>query len=143
MAIKAANANRYAAINVVWLYHFMSESPFIESLWSQYFASKPENFQTIAMIRTLNEEKCHMKLKKLADFLVANDRMVEAALVHSERLRIYMDTNCLEDAIKVLELSPIPFNYFDQTILDKLKQRLEANGSKFPISMERADKIET
>lgn len=136
MAIKVTKLNVYAPINVVWLYHFISESPFIESLWLQHFATQPKHFQTNAMLRILDAEKCHTKLEKFTNFLVTNDRLADAASVQNARLCIYLDANRFMDAINVLKTSSIPLKFVDQKILDELKQRSGANGITFPMSIE-------
>lgn len=136
MAIKVTKLNVYAPINVVWLYHLISESPFIESLWLQHFVTQPEHFQTNAMLRILDAEKCHTKLKKFTDFLVTNDRLADATSVQNARLRIYLDANRFVDAINLLETSSIPLKFVDRKILDELKQCSGANGITFPMSIE-------
>lgn len=137
MAIRAVNAKTYAPINVVWMYHFISESPFIESLWSQYFATEPDHFQTSAMLSILVEERSHSKLEQLACFLATNDRLDDAASVWNTQLRIHVDANCFAEAIKILETWSIPLKYIDRTILGEIRQHFEANGKTIPISIEQ------
>lgn len=119
MAIKAANVKIYAPLNVLWMYHFMLESPFIENLWFQHFATQPYRFQTNEMLQILEETKNHVKLKKIAEFLVKKDRLSEAANAINARLRAYVDADCFTEADEVLETAPIPLKFVDQTILNK------------------------
>lgn len=137
MAIKAASRNYFAPINVVWLYHFLCESPFIENLWLQHFAGQPEHFHTAAILRILDDEKCQLKLEKFSDFLITNNRSTDAASVQNARLRIYADGNCFTEAIKMLETSSIPIKLVDRKMLTDLRKRYEANGSTFPISFDQ------
>lgn len=132
MAIKATDVKIYAPINVVWMYHFMSESPFIESLWTQHFASQPEIFQTGAMLQILEEGKCHLKLRKFVDFLVANKRLTDAASVQNARLRNYVNENCFAEANQVVKTSVIPVNFLDQTLLDEVRQHSETSSTPNP-----------
>lgn len=137
MAIKAANVKIYAPINVIWMYHFMSESPFIENLWLQHFATQPERFQTNAMLQILEEGKSLAKLEKIIDFLVTKNRLRDAGCALVACLRIYVDTKCFTEATELLNTLPIPVDFVDPTILYELKQRFEANGRIFPIQLTR------
>lgn len=136
MAIRAYSAETYAPINVVWMYHFMSESPFIENLWSQYFSTEPEHFQTSAMLAILVKEKCHSKLEQFASFLVTNERLDDAASVQNAQLRIHVDKNCFAEAMRILETSSIPLKFIDRQILGEIRQHFKANGKTFSISIE-------
>lgn len=140
MAIKAAEMKIYAPINVIWMYHFMSESPFIENLWLQHFAPKPEHFQSNAMLRILETGTCHVKLRQFTDFLVTKNRLRDAGCAISACLRIYVDTDCFTEATQCLETLPVPLEFIDQTILFELKQRFEANNKIFPISIDPIQK---
>lgn len=78
-----------------------------------------------------------MKLKKFVDFLVANDRLADAASAQNARLRIYVNKNCFAEANQVLKTSAISVNSLDQTLLDEVRQHSETSSTPTPNSVKQ------
>lgn len=93
MANKAANSNIYSPINVIWLYHFLSHSPFIENLWTQHFVEQPEHFDTENIRRILETQEHIGRLNEFNDFLRAMNAVdVQTAICKTKRKSVTEST---------------------------------------------------